>query len=96
MGNCLTKLFKKRNDIDEALFIEVEKHLYQQDTPTYENNAAFRYRETLITERFNESVQLVKHIMRAEPESPIIMFYDGHCYQAIDNDDTPPISALDW
>ena len=93
MGNCF---FKKRNEIDENLFKEVEKCLYQQDTPTYENDAAYRYRKNIVAQQFNESVQLVRHIMKIEPDSPIIMFYDGHCYQSIDNDDAPPISAADW
>lgn len=106
MGNflrwicCITQkeseiLFE--DDIDENLCKAVSGLLYQQDTPTYENAAAYNYRKNLIDERFQHSIEIAKHILRADNDTPIMMFFDGYQYQPIEVDvDGKPISENDW
>ena len=85
------------NEIDENLCKSVQKLLYQQDTPTYENAAAYNYRKNLVDERFQHSVEIVKHILRAESDTPVMMFFDGYVYQPIEIDnDGKPIIEDNW
>lgn len=98
MGNFLRCICCiERDEIDEKLCEEVKKVLYQQDTPTYENSAAYNYRKNLIDERFQHSVEIAKHILRAEDDTPIMMFFDGYQYQPTELDsEGNPISVDKW
>lgn len=100
MGNFLSCICCKsieRDEIDENLYKAVSGLLYQQDTPTYENDSSFRYRKNLIDERFQHTVEIARHILRADNDTPIMMFFDGYQYQPIEMDiDNHPIAQEKW